>query len=80
MKLLFKDLCVDKVCWDDELQGDYRERYFQLFKQIEELNCVKILRCFFEKDRPVKNIEIHGFADASEKAHACVVTNLGKPR
>ena len=73
MKLLFQDLCVDKVSWDDELQGDYRERYFQLLKQIEELNCVKIPRCFFEKDRPVKNIEIHGFADASEKAHACVV-------
>jgi len=68
-----QDLCVNKVSRDDELQGDYCERYFQSLKQIEELHCIKISRCFFKKGRPVKSIEIHSFSDASEKAHACVV-------
>ena len=73
MKMLFQDLCVEKVSWDDELQGAFREKYNQFINELGAMDCARVRRCFFEKGKQVKNVEIHGFSDASEKAHAGVV-------
>ena len=34
-KVLFQEFCVNKVGWDEELQGDFRNGYQQLISGVE---------------------------------------------
>ena len=73
LKLLFQQLCIDKIEWDKPLTGEYREQYTKLINDLEKVNNVYIHRSLFKQNDMVKKVEIHGFSDASERAHAAVV-------
>ena len=45
------------------------ERWFDILRQ---LNAVEIPMCLFPNDEDIVRMEIHGFGDASEEAHAAV--------
>ena len=72
-KILFQQLCVEKVDWDALLSEPYLQRYETLLKGLRSLHNTKISRCLFGKQAPVKTVEIHGFSDASERAQGAVV-------
>ena len=72
-KILFQQLCIDKIDWDLPLYGSYLQRYETLVKGLDALHNTKITRCLFEKQSPVKTVEIHGFSDKSERAQGAVV-------
>ena len=73
LKSFFQELCINKVDWDDELQGSYRQRFYCLLSELEKLPSIQINRCLFKEGKTVESIEIHGFSDASERAYAAVV-------
>ena len=59
-KILFQQLCIDKMEWDIPLYGGYLQRYGTLVKGLNALNNAKNARCLFDNKSPVKAIEIHG--------------------
>ena len=73
LKAFFQQLCVDKLNWDDDLQGQHRKTYDTLLSELPLLQNITISRCLFKHDKVVKNVAIHGFSDASERAYAAVV-------
>ena len=73
LKAFFQRLCINKIDWDEELQGNDRKMYESLVAELEKFHQLGISRCLFSEDKQVKKIEIHGFSDASERAYATVV-------
>jgi len=71
MKILFQELCLDKIDWDSNLPNHPLGRWNSLLNELKCLNNVKILRSYFTS-RPVQ-FELHGFTDASNRAYAGVV-------
>jgi hypothetical protein len=71
LKILFQELCLDKVNWDASLQGNLLQRWKLLLDEIKCLSSVRIPRCYFQSS-PTQ-IEIHGFSDASHSAYTAVV-------
>ena len=68
-----QQLCVEKVDWNAPLSGPYLQRYETLLKGLRSLHKAMISRCLFDRQAPVKTVEIHGFSDASERAQGAVV-------
>ena len=73
IKAFFQQLCIDKLDWDEELQGEYRKTYDKLLSELRNFDNVNISRCFFQQGKNVEHVEIHDFSDASERAYALVV-------
>ena len=63
MKCQFHSLCVQKVDWNVELQGNQR----RMWKNFE------IPRCYFASTSTPIDIQIHAFSDSSKKAYATAV-------
>ena len=72
MKIWFQKLCVDKVNWDDHLEGTMLAKWNHLFNEFSPLAKLNIPRCYFVREKPVCR-QLHGFSDASEQAIAAVV-------
>ena len=74
LKILFQQLCVDKISWDEELEGNYLKSYGTLINDLQLCNHVCIPRGIISGyNKPIQKIELHGFSDASERAYAAVV-------
>ena len=72
LKSLFQQMCVEGLGWDDDLQGEFRLKYFNLISELQDLQCISFPRCYF-KDREIVSIQLHGFSDASENAFASAI-------
>ncbi|XP_076659893.1 uncharacterized protein LOC143363181 [Halictus rubicundus] len=71
-KVLMQSLWLLKIDWDSPLP-DKEELIWQKFQQqLPALRAVRIPR-WFGINRSTQTLEIHGFADASERAYAAVV-------
>ena len=73
LKALFQQLCIEKIGWDVELQGHYRELYDRYISKLSTFQSVSIDRCLFTKGKIISNIQLHGFSGDSECAHGCVI-------
>ncbi|XP_044172645.1 uncharacterized protein LOC114972132 [Acropora millepora] len=71
MKILFQELCLDKIDWDSSLPKHLLGTWNLLLNELKCFNNVKIPRCYF-RSKPVQ-FELHGFSDASNRAYAGVV-------
>ena len=65
-------LCVEKVDWDVELQGNYERMWKDFVSGLIQLNGVNIPR-YFTSTSTLICIQIHAFSDASNKAYATAV-------
>jgi hypothetical protein len=65
-KLFMQTLWQSKVKWDDSLNDQLIREWLDFSNQLPSLELISIPRCVI-CERP-SNIEIHGFADASERA------------
>ena len=70
MKLLYQQLWLLKIGWDEEVPPDLADLHTQWREQLPLLSQKQLLRCYFRLDTPS---ELHGFSDASEKAFGAVV-------
>ena len=73
LKILFQQLCEDKLPWDEELHGEARTRFNQLLRDMNVIQGVHIPRSLFVKGNKISSIQIHAFSDASQAAYAAVV-------
>ena len=74
MKLLFQELCSENYDWDDSLPEAKREKWDAWLKELANVECIEIDRCLYQN--PSENIveyQLHGFADASNKAYCAAV-------
>ncbi|KAL5457182.1 hypothetical protein EMCRGX_G034427 [Ephydatia muelleri] len=72
-KLLFQDICVAKLNWDDDLEGDLLKRWKGLILQMREPLLLRIPRCYFKGMGEPLSCSLVGFCDASARAFAAVV-------
>ena len=74
-KMLFQELCMKKCSWDEELDEAFKTRWMKMLLKLKSFECIRIPR-FYAKETEsddVTRFELHGFADASQKAYACVI-------
>jgi Pao retrotransposon peptidase/Family of unknown function (DUF5641)/Integrase zinc binding domain len=69
-KLLIQTLWENGYQWDEVLPPEITKKWLTLEKEFPLLEEIKIPRCIHSDN---KNMELHGFCDASEKAYAAVV-------
>ena len=69
MKIMFQELCLRGLQWDEELRGEDRLEFNLFLSKLKQLSWVRIPRCYFSNN-DVVYYELHGFSDASEKAYA----------
>ena len=72
MKVMFQTLCLQKVSWDEVLQGSARLEYMAFLSKLQQLSKVRIPRNLF-RGQNARSYQLHGFSDASEQANACTV-------
>ena len=75
MKILFQDICLTKVGWDEELSTEISQRWRAIISDLKEASDVTLDRiyCFRDLNDPFVKIEVHTFSDASKRAHGCCV-------
>ena len=64
MKIWFKKLWVDKVDWDDRLEGTMLAKWNHLFNEFSSLAKLNIPRCYFVREKKPVCRQLCGFNDA----------------
>ena len=72
MKLLMQELWDPNLGWDAPLPEPLRIRHQLWREELKQLVDLEIPRYYFW-DEPTKEVSLHGFSDASEKAYGAVV-------
>ena len=73
MKVVYQQLCVEKIAWDEEVPVKYQTLHAQWKAQLHLLDDKQLHRCFYRVGAQRTSTQLHGFSDASEKAYAAVV-------
>ena len=76
MKILFQDLCIEKVNWNESLEGEALAKWNSFINDLNTLKNIRVPRCYANSSltqSTVCSYQIHGFSDASERAYAAVV-------
>lgn len=60
-----------KVNWDDEVPEDIERKWVELTEDLTKINDLQLGRHIMWKK--TTEVQLHGFADASEKAYGCVI-------
>ena len=72
-KMLFQELCVSKIDWDELLAGELLIKWNALVSRFHAIS-ILIPRCYFQfTDRSASVCSLQGFCDASMGAYAAVV-------
>ena len=73
-KILFQELCVSKIDWDEQLPREIKTRWENWIRDLSEASEVRISRCVYQHaQESVTECHLHGFGDASKKAYCAVV-------
>ena len=70
-KIVFSELCLRKVSWDEQVPDDIVRRWNQWAKTLRECTEIKVPRSVVNNKS--QQISIHGFADASQLAVCAAV-------
>lgn len=73
VKVLFQELCSNKVEWDEELKDEEKKRWVSWIDDLKGVNEISVPRCVYRVPQGQINCSLHGFADASKKAYCAVV-------
>jgi hypothetical protein len=73
-KILFQDVCKDKLDWDEKFSGEVLKRWEGWYKDLIVTKELNTPRCLYQ--HPAEHIlecTLHGFGDASKKAYSAVI-------
>ena len=74
MKILFQDVCKDKLGWDEVFSNDMKRRLDKWIKDCVATREIYIDKCLYDaRLGNATECYLHGFADASKKAYCAVV-------
>ncbi|XP_076122855.1 uncharacterized protein LOC143102946 [Alosa pseudoharengus] len=69
-KLILRELCQDKLSWDEEINKGHSRRWLQWLAELQELSSFQMDRCIKPDDfGPTLKAQIHNFSDASESGY-----------
>ncbi|XP_053685875.1 uncharacterized protein LOC128735413 [Sabethes cyaneus] len=72
-KVLIQELWASGVEWDQEIPHDINEHWRLWADSLQQLDQLRIPRCYFRSSNDLTRLQIHLFVDASETAYAAVV-------
>ena len=73
MKILYQKLWLLKTGWDEEVPPELLNLHAKWREQLPLLSQKQLPRCYVRTDSIPLTKQLHGFADASAKAHGAVV-------
>ena len=73
LKILFRDLCVDRIDWDELLQGEVLKKWNAISAEFSSISCLKVPRCYYSFNSTPLKFQLHGFSDASSLAYGAVL-------
>ena len=73
LKMMFQVLCIEGGDWDTPITGPLTEQWNTAVSEMNELNAVRIPRCYFKIDVFIVSRQFHGFCDASKRAYAAIM-------
>ena len=73
VKVLFQELCLRKVEWDEELKEEEKKRWVSWLDDLKGVREISVPRCVYRVPQDQINCFLHGFGDASGKAYCAVV-------
>ena len=72
-KLLIQKAWLEARDWDELLPTHHQREWTKWFRELKDLELVKIPRCLKDPSPKVEELSIHTFSDASENAYTAVV-------
>lgn len=72
-KILLQRTWQFGVDWDDALPNAISGAWQNWRKELDKLDGLRYDRCLVSKEDSVEDYHLHGFADASQSAYACVI-------
>ena len=73
-KVLFQELCLEKLNWDDPLPEDKVAIWEAWLKDLNEVKTISVPRCVLEGMKgEIIRTTLHGFADASKKCYCAMI-------
>ena len=73
VKIIFQQLWKQGIAWDEPLPPDIRRDWMHWRKNLCQISCLRIPRCYTPVDSQIVDQQLIGFSDASEKAYCGVV-------
>ena len=75
LKIIFQSICKTGVGWDDPVDSFIHEQWLKLIQDAKKVGVVQLKRHYFHgwSTADLRSVQLHGFADASEKAYGAVV-------
>ena len=71
-RLIYSEVCRAKLDWDEPLLGSHLRQWESWVKNLTNLDCIKIPRCFNNLMNGNFQMQLHVFADASNVARGAV--------
>ena len=72
-KLLIQKAWLEARDWDELLPTPHQREWTKWFRELEDLELVKIPRCLKDPSPKVEELSIHTFSDASKNPYTAVV-------
>jgi len=73
-KVLFQDLCVGKLDWDEPIPRDKVAKWEDWITGLSQVKTITVTRCIQDQNGgEILSYQLHGFADASKKAYCATV-------
>eukprot|EP00794_Sanderia_malayensis_P006717 gene6717-biopygen5491 len=73
-KIVFQELCKEKLGWDDELPEQSYVRWMAWLEELQETGTITVPRCVLTRDKgKVLSRQLLGFGDASKAAYCTMV-------
>jgi len=74
-KIIFQTICKTKVDWDDPVDSFLHEQWLKLVQDTRNVGVGEMKRHYFlgSLTADLQSVQLHGFADVSEKAYGAVV-------
>ena len=75
MKILFQEICNQKLDWDEKLKGETKLRWDKWVQDLTITNEIRVNRCLYDSvgAEEVTECYLHGFRDASKKAYCALI-------
>ena len=73
LKVLFQELCADKVSWDQGLSGERLRIWEGWISELKRVKEMRFPRCVYGENKVTAKNSLIGFADASSKAYCTVI-------
>lgn len=71
LKILIQELWIQGLSWDELLPASLNEQCVKIFEDLPNINTIELPR--YVNTSLTQYSEIHGFADASERAYGCSI-------